>query len=218
MYATGIIHTFRHSLCTQHRLQYTWRIPLAFLISPCWFPLLPFPIPLYLLGTLLAVTGSVHLGLRLLVNWPPPLSYPFPKPSPSKFPEPKLPSALLRRPQDESGVFCPEQLELSSPITNAFAFAFSLSRAPYFSWFFTCLILVFCALTFAPVRLYIFTARRGQPEQEIPENHTARTGPPEQDSQNRIARTRQAEQDRQNRTGRTGQAEQDRQNRIARTG
>jgi hypothetical protein len=30
--------------------------------------LLPFPTPFYLLGTLLAVTGSVHLGLRLLVN------------------------------------------------------------------------------------------------------------------------------------------------------
>jgi hypothetical protein len=42
------------------------------------FPLLLFPFadsflpplsaPFYLLGTLLAVTGSVHLGLRLLVN------------------------------------------------------------------------------------------------------------------------------------------------------
>ncbi len=30
------------------------------------------------LETLLAVTGSVHLGLRLLVNWPP-LSQPFPQ-------------------------------------------------------------------------------------------------------------------------------------------
>ncbi len=40
--------------------------------------LLSFPTPFYLLGTLLAVTGSVHLGLRLLVNWPP-LSQPFPQ-------------------------------------------------------------------------------------------------------------------------------------------
>jgi hypothetical protein len=30
--------------------------------------LLPFSTPFYLLGTLLAVTGSIHLGLRLLVN------------------------------------------------------------------------------------------------------------------------------------------------------
>jgi hypothetical protein len=30
--------------------------------------LLPFLTPFYLLVTLLAVTGSVHLGLRLLVN------------------------------------------------------------------------------------------------------------------------------------------------------
>ncbi len=42
--------------------------------SPCFLSpladslLLPFPTPFYLLGTLLAVTGSVHLGLRLLVN------------------------------------------------------------------------------------------------------------------------------------------------------
>jgi hypothetical protein len=52
----------------EHRLQYTWRIPLAFLPPLADSPLLPFPIPFYLLGTLLAVTGSVHLGLRLLVN------------------------------------------------------------------------------------------------------------------------------------------------------
>ncbi len=52
----------------EHRLQYTWRIPLAFLSPLADSPLLPFPTPLYLLGTLLAVTGSVHLGLRLLVN------------------------------------------------------------------------------------------------------------------------------------------------------
>jgi hypothetical protein len=42
--------------------------PLLFYL-PLLIPLCsPFPTPLYLLGTLLAVTGSVHLGLRLLVN------------------------------------------------------------------------------------------------------------------------------------------------------
>ncbi len=59
---------------------YTWRNPLVF-YSPCWIPFVPFLCSLYLLRTLLAVTGSVHLGLRLLVNWPP-LSQPFPTPSP----------------------------------------------------------------------------------------------------------------------------------------
>jgi hypothetical protein len=63
---------------------YTWCIPLAF-ISPCRFPFVSPLLPLYLLGTLLAVTGSVHLGLRLLVNWPP-LSHPLPKPSPLQIP------------------------------------------------------------------------------------------------------------------------------------
>jgi hypothetical protein len=42
-------------------------IPLAF-ISPCQFPFFAPLHPFYLLGTLLAVTGIVHLGLRLLVN------------------------------------------------------------------------------------------------------------------------------------------------------
>ncbi len=42
--------------------------------SPCFLfpladsPLLPFLVPFTYLETLLAVTGSVHLGLRLLVN------------------------------------------------------------------------------------------------------------------------------------------------------
>jgi hypothetical protein len=34
---------------------------------------------------------------------------PHPNPPPSKFPEPQLPSASLRRPQEYSGFFCPEQ-------------------------------------------------------------------------------------------------------------
>jgi hypothetical protein len=41
-------------------------VPL--LLLPLLNPFCPFLCPLYLLGTLLAVTGSVHLGLRLLVN------------------------------------------------------------------------------------------------------------------------------------------------------
>jgi hypothetical protein len=45
-----------------------WRFPLI-LFSLVDSLLLPFPGPLYLLGTLLAVTGSVHPGPRLLVNW-----------------------------------------------------------------------------------------------------------------------------------------------------
>ncbi len=54
-----------------YRLQNTRRIPLAFLLPLLILlcsPLLPLLTPFYLLGTLLAVTGSVHLGLRLLVN------------------------------------------------------------------------------------------------------------------------------------------------------
>jgi hypothetical protein len=52
--------------------------------SPCFLSplaeslLLPLRIPFTYLETLLALTGSVHLGLRLLVNWPP-LYQPFPQ-------------------------------------------------------------------------------------------------------------------------------------------
>jgi hypothetical protein len=50
-----------------YRLQYLWRDPLAFCF-PLLTSLAPLSIPLYLLGTLLAVIGSVHPGPRLLVN------------------------------------------------------------------------------------------------------------------------------------------------------
>jgi hypothetical protein len=55
----------------EYKLQYTRRNPLAFspladsLLLP--FPI-PFPIPFTYLETLLAVTGSVHPDLRLLLN------------------------------------------------------------------------------------------------------------------------------------------------------
>jgi hypothetical protein len=80
-----------HSLHVRTQItmyNYTRRIPLAFclpLLTPLCLPLAPHSTPFYLLGTLLAVTGSVRLGLRLLVNWPP-LSHPFPKPSPLQIP------------------------------------------------------------------------------------------------------------------------------------
>ncbi len=81
------IHNWYHSNVSgilyihEHRLQYEWRIPLAFAPladSPFVSLLSPLSTPFYFLGTLLAVTGSVHLGLRLLVNCPT-LSQPFPQ-------------------------------------------------------------------------------------------------------------------------------------------
>ncbi len=68
------IYNWYHSNVTgihyvhEDRLQYTWRNPLAFFSPLADSLLLPFPIPFTYLETLLAVTGSVHLGLRLLVN------------------------------------------------------------------------------------------------------------------------------------------------------
>ncbi len=71
----------------------------CFIISPCFLlssvPFCPHSYPFYLIGTLLAVTGSVHLVPRLLVNllpislpW---LIYPsFQNPNPPEFPTPNI--------------------------------------------------------------------------------------------------------------------------------
>ncbi len=74
MYTTGVIQTsqaFYIYTDTDYNVQlYTAHYPcfyLPLLALPC-LPFVPFLTPFYLLGTLLAVTGSVHLGLRLLVN------------------------------------------------------------------------------------------------------------------------------------------------------
>ncbi len=100
MYTTGIIHTsrsFHIYTDTGDNLQCT----IIHGASPCLnLPLLtllcsPLP-PFYLLGTLLAVTGSVHLGPRLLVNWPA-LSHPSSQPLPSpNFPEPLVAQRLTK--------------------------------------------------------------------------------------------------------------------------
>ncbi len=88
-----------------HELQFTTihgALPLL-LLPLASSPFLPFVHPFYLLGTLLAVTGSIHLGLRLLVNWPP-LSHPLRKPSPLQIPRTptaqrltKTTSGIIRR-------------------------------------------------------------------------------------------------------------------------
>ncbi len=105
------VHNWHHSLTADIPLHYVYEHGLQcinvhgappcsyspLLIPFCFSLLLPFPAPFYLLGTLLAVTGSVHLSPRLLVNWPP-LTQPSPHPPPSDFPKPQTPRALLRRP------------------------------------------------------------------------------------------------------------------------
>jgi hypothetical protein len=50
---------------TDYNIHGTFLLPFYL---PLLFPFAPLSTPFYLLGTLLAVTGSVHLGLRLLVN------------------------------------------------------------------------------------------------------------------------------------------------------
>jgi hypothetical protein len=100
------IYNGYHSIAAVILLYTRTQITIYMACSPCFSSpladslLLPFSTPFYLLGTLLAVTGSVHLGLRLLVNWPP-LSQPFPQtlPPPNSqnpgYPAP--PKTTLRR-------------------------------------------------------------------------------------------------------------------------
>jgi hypothetical protein len=60
IYTTGIIHCCNHSIIYIGETDYVHDFPFAPLVSPI--------APFHLLGTLLAVTGSVHLFLGLLEN------------------------------------------------------------------------------------------------------------------------------------------------------
>jgi hypothetical protein len=65
IYTTGIIHCCNHSIIYIGETDYVHDyplVPLVALVSPI--------APFHLLGTLLAVTGSVHLFLELPVNCP----------------------------------------------------------------------------------------------------------------------------------------------------
>jgi hypothetical protein len=67
------IYNWCHSIATSIHLYTQIQIAMFTMHSPCFIPLAPLaPLydPLHLLGTLRAVTGSVHLGLCLLVNCP----------------------------------------------------------------------------------------------------------------------------------------------------
>jgi hypothetical protein len=86
MYITGIIHSL-HTYA-RHISTYVHDLPLVPLV-----PLVPLIPLVYLLGTLLAVSGSVHLFSLLLVNWPPfvlPVAHVLPLskiPTPRGFPD-----------------------------------------------------------------------------------------------------------------------------------
>jgi hypothetical protein len=85
--------------------------PLLFL-SPCWFP---FVSPCSPFNPLLLTWNPpscdrIHLPRsQVACKLTSPVPTLSPNPPPSKFPEPQLPSASLRRPQEQSGIFCPEQ-------------------------------------------------------------------------------------------------------------
>ena len=98
---------YRHSLCT-------WiQVTIYIAHSPCFLSpladslLLPFLTPLYLLGNPPSCDRIRPPWSRVACKLTSPFQTLSPIPPPSKFPEPQLPSASLRRPQD-SGVFCPE--------------------------------------------------------------------------------------------------------------
>jgi hypothetical protein len=103
---------FRHSLCTQAQ------ITIYMAHSPCLF-YLPLLIPFAPLSNPFLLTWNPPSCDRICPPWSQvacKLTSPFPtlspNPPPSKLPEPRLPSASLRQPQEESGVFCPEQIPL----------------------------------------------------------------------------------------------------------
>jgi hypothetical protein len=94
----------------EYRLQYTWRNPLAF-ISPCWIPFASLLNPLHLLGNPPSCDRIRPPWSQVACKLTSPFSTLSPIPPPSKFPEPRSPSASLWRPQ-ESGFSCPEHVHL----------------------------------------------------------------------------------------------------------
>ncbi len=86
--------------------------PLLF-VSPCWFPFVPLSNPLLLPWNPPSCDRIRPPRSQVACKLTSPVPTLSPNPPLSKFPEPQLPSASLRRPQESSGVFCPEQLELS---------------------------------------------------------------------------------------------------------
>ncbi len=98
----SLIQTFHYIY--GRRYIYTWRNSPGSFALPLPTPhLSPFRVPLYLLGTLLAVTGIVHLSLRLLVNLPHfPHTSPISPPPPLQIP--RTPTAQ-RLTKTTSGIF-----------------------------------------------------------------------------------------------------------------
>ncbi len=95
-----------------YNVHYTWRTPLAFYL-PSLIPLCsPFD-PLLLTWNPPSCDRIRPPRSQVACKLTSPVPTLYPNPPPSKFPEPQLPSASLRRPQVESGVFCLEHLYLA---------------------------------------------------------------------------------------------------------
>ncbi len=92
----------------EHRLHYTYgAFPLLF-VSPCWFPFVPLSNPLLLTWNPPSCDRIRPPRSQVACKLTSPVPTLSPNPPLSKFPEPQLPSASLRRPQGQFGVFCPE--------------------------------------------------------------------------------------------------------------
>jgi hypothetical protein len=92
------IYNWYHSITAGIHLHIRTQLYIhgTFPLASCFLllPFSPISVPFYLLGTLLAVTGSVHVALGLLANKPfhfPPLAHIplIPKSRPPEFPNPK---------------------------------------------------------------------------------------------------------------------------------
>ncbi len=94
---SSILYTHGHNCNVQ--LLYTWRIPLAF-ISPCRFPFVSPLLPSLLTWNPPSCDRIRPLRSQVACKLTSPVPTLYPNPPPSKFPEPQLPSALLRRPQE----------------------------------------------------------------------------------------------------------------------
>ncbi len=87
--------------------------------SPCFFPLAPLSNPLLLTWNPPSCDRIRSPRSQVACKLTSPFPTLSPNPPPSKFPEPRIPSASLGRPQDESGIFCSEQLHSNKSLKKS---------------------------------------------------------------------------------------------------
>ncbi len=114
---------FSHSLYTRTQITiYMAQSPcfLLPLVDSLLFPFVPLSDPLLLTWNPPSCDRIRPPRSQVACKLTSPVPTLSPNPPPTKFPEPQIPSTSQRRPQEQSVVFCPEQLQNCFLIRNSY--------------------------------------------------------------------------------------------------